>query len=162
MNTQMHPFAEQYGLQQTRRHFLRNCQIGLGGIALSAILSGDSRSSVAATNLRSDPLEAREPHFVAKAKRVIFLHMAGSPPHLDLLDYKPELVKRNGEPCPAEYFEGQRFAFTSSAPTLLGTPRKFQQYGESGAWLSDAIPHLAEIADDLTIVRSMNTDQFNN
>ena len=157
----MHRIAERYGLNQTRRHFLKNCQLGVGGIALSKLLSLDASSSAAAAGSVSNPLAPRPPHFVAKAKRVIYLHMAGSPPHLDLFDYKPELVKRTGAPCPDEYFEGKRFAFTSSTPTLLGTPREFRQHGECGAWMSDAIPNLAKIADDLTIVRSMNSDQFN-
>ena len=71
---------------------------------------------------------------------MIYLHMAGSPPHLDLFDYKPELVKRNGQPCPDEFVRGKRFAFTSGTPKLLGTPRRFAQHGQNGVWLSDAIP----------------------
>ncbi len=155
----MHPIIEQFGINQTRRTFLRNCQLGIGGMALSALVGGDNANATATDVI--DPLAPRKPHFAAKATRVIYLHMAGSPPHLDLFDYKPELVKRNGQQCPAEYFAGKRFAFTSASPTLLGTPRTFSQHGRGGAWFSDAIPHLAEIADDLTIVRSMNTDQFN-
>lgn len=157
----MHKIAEEFGLNQTRRHFFRNCQLGLGGIALNAMLQDVAHPTAATTSSNANPLTPREPHFAARAKRVIYLHMAGSPPHLDMLDYKPELVRRTGENCPSEYFDGKRFAFTSSAPTLLGTPRKFTQHGEAGAWMSDAIPNLAKIADDLTIVRSMNTDQFN-
>ncbi len=166
----MNRIVEQSGWNQTRRHFLQNCQVGLGGIALSTLfgrsLDAAVRSSVPQSdsdkrNSAANPLMPRSPHFAAKAKQVIYLHLAGSPPHLDLYDYKPELVKRNGQTCPAEYFEGKRFAFTSSAPTLLGTPRKFAQCGENGVWLSDAIPHLQQMADDLTIIRSMNTDQFN-
>ena len=152
----MHPIIEQFGINQTRRHFLRNCQLGVGGMALGALFADDA-SGTGGVN----PLAPRKPHFAATATRVIYLHMAGSPPHLDLFDYKPELVKRDGQECPAEYFEGKRFAFTSASPKLLGTPRTFTQHGRSGAWFSDAIPRLAEIADDLTIVRSMNTDQFN-
>jgi hypothetical protein len=87
--------------------------------------------------------------------------MAGSPPHLDLFDYKPELVARSGEPCPDEFLKGRRFAFTSGVPKLLGTPRRFAQHGQCGAWVSDALPQLAGMVDDLTIVRSMTTDQFN-
>ncbi len=109
----------------------------------------------------ANPLAPRQPHFPAKAKRVIYLHMTGSPPHLDLFDYKPELVKRNEEICPAEFFDGKRFAFTSAKPTLLGTPQKFRQHGESGTWMSDAIPHFHEVADDLCVIRSMTTDEFN-
>lgn len=125
-------------------------------MALASLLQSETASAAA-----PNPLAARAPHFDAAAKRVIFLHMAGSPPHLDLFDYKPELVRRDGEDCPVEYFEGKRFAFTSGRPKLLGTPRKFAQYGQSGAWLSDAVPNLVDVVDDLTIIKSMNTDQFN-
>ena len=144
--------------QTTRRHFLRDCQVGLGALSLS-LLGGSTRGAPVIDN--ANPLTERAPHFPAKAKRVIYLHMAGSPPHLDLLDYKPELVKRDGEDCPDELFEGRRFAFTKGKPKLLGTRREFGQHGESGAWMSDAIPQLHKVADDLTIIRSMNTDQFN-
>ena len=109
------------------------------------------------------PLASRKPHFAAKAKRVIYLHLTGSPPNLDLFDYKPELVKRTGEPCPDEFLKGRTFAFTSGVPKLLGTPRKFAQYGKNGTWLSDAVPnfHASDIVDEMCFVHSMNTDQFN-
>ena len=129
-------------------------------MALASLMGGKTSAADDAPQV-VNPLAPRKPHFEPKAKRVIYLHMAGSPPHLDLLDYKPELVKRNGQPCPDEFYEGKRFAFTKARPTLLGTPQKFSQHGKSGAWVSDAIPELAEMADDLTIIRSMNTDQFN-
>jgi hypothetical protein len=109
----------------------------------------------------ADPLAPHPPHFKAKAKQVIYLHLTGSPPHLDLFDYKPELVKHNDEDCPNEFLEGQRFAFTSGVPKLMGTPRTFKQCGEGGIWLSDAIPNFHGIADDLCVINSMNTDQFN-
>ena len=151
----MKSLAHDIGLTRTRRHFLKDCQVGLGAMALSTMLSSDSRGSHA----RSDRLG--ETHFPAKAKSVIFLHMAGSPPHLDLFDYKPELVKHSGEECPKEFVEGKKFAFTSGTPKLMGTPRTFKQHGECGAWMSDALPNLATIADDLTFVKSMHTEQFN-
>ena len=98
-----------------------------------------------------------------KAKRVIYLHLTGSPPHLDLYDYKPELVKRTGQDCPEQFTKGKRFAFTSGTPKLMGTPRKFAQYGQSGAWLSDAVPHFhaPDIVDEMCFIHSMYTDQFN-
>ena len=142
--------------QLTRRHFLKACPSGLGALALSSLAS-----PVAAAPDFVNPLAPRKPHFAPKAKRVIYLHMAGSPPHLDLFDYKPELVQRNGEKCPDEFYKGKRFAFTAAHPTLLGTPQKFSQHGESGTWMSAALPNLAKVADDLTIVKSMYTDQFN-
>src|SRR5687767_13147852 len=119
----------------TRRHFLQHCQVGLGGLALASLL-GDNAG--AAPDAMANPLAVKAPHFAAKAKRVIYLHLAGSPPHLDLLDYKPELVKRSGEDCPDSLLKGKRFAFTSGVPKLLGTPRTFKQHGQSGAWVSDA------------------------
>ncbi len=89
------------------------------------------------------------------------IHCAGSPPHLDLLDYKPELVKRTGQDCPDEFIKGKEFAFTKGKPKLMGTPRTFTQHGSGGTWLSDAVPHFHGIADEMCVVRSMYTDQFN-
>jgi hypothetical protein len=139
-------------LHQTRRQFLGTGSLGLGAAALASF-----RAEGAAEN----PLAPRKPHFPAKAKRVIYLHMSGSPPHLDLFDYKPELVKRTGEAVPESFLKGKRFAFTSGVPKLLGTPRKFAQRGKSGMWMSDAVPKLHEHADDITMIRSMKTDEFN-
>ena len=153
----MDPRQEQAQLI-TRRHFLNKCQVGIGGIAFSSLLG---RNATAAALDVLNPLEPKHPHFAANAKNVIYLHMAGSPPHLDLFDYKPELIKRDGQPCPDAFLKGKRFAFTTGVPKLLGTRRTFKQYGKNGAWISDAIPNLAGIADDLMIIRSMNTDEFN-
>ena len=142
----------------TRRHFLKNS--GLGAIALSTLF-GDSLQAASPAGGVVNPLTPHDPHFAPKAKRVIYLHMTGSPPNLDLFDYKPELVKRTGQNCPDEFLKGKTFAFTSGTPKLLGTPRKFGRYGESGLTMSDAIPHFHEIADDMCIIKSMTTDQFN-
>jgi Protein of unknown function (DUF1501) len=149
-------------LQQiTRRHFL-NSTSSIGGVALASLMSRESfAKSTKNTNTIENPLSPKKPQFEPKAKRVIFLHMAGSPPHLDLLDYKPELNRLNDQDCPEEFLKGKRFAFTTGTPKILGSPQKFRQHGESGAWISDAIPKIAGIVDDLTIIRSMNTDQFN-
>ncbi len=140
---------------RTRRHFLRETSAGIGGIALASLLQDDARGSI------DEPLIPQEARFEGKAKRVIYLHLTGSPPHLDLWDYKPELVKRDGQLCPDEYYQGKKFAFTSGRPTLLGTRRQFAQYGKQGLWMSDALPHLQEVADELCVIKSMNTDQFN-
>jgi len=150
----MSPHLERIQLD-TRRHFLRHSTAGLGGIALNALLAGESPGAV------SNPLAPRGSHFPAKAKRVIYLHLTGSPPNLDLFDYKPELAKRDGEDCPDEYLEGRRFAFTSGVPKLLGSPRRWGQYGLGGTWMSDAIPNFHDLADELCLVHSMHTDQFN-
>jgi hypothetical protein len=136
----------------TRRQFLRTGNLGLGAMALSSLLGGGSSSAASVVG---------QPHFPPKAKRVIYIHLSGSPPNLDLFDYKPELVKRNGQDCPDDFLKGRRFAFTSGVPKLLGSPRKFQQFGEAGIWMSDAIPHFHGIADDICVVNSMHTDQFN-
>ncbi len=140
----------------TRRHFLGKTANGLGAIALASMLKGSLAGAASV-----DPLAPRLPHFAGKAKRVIYLHLTGSPPHLDLYDYKPELVKRNGQDCPDAFLKGKRFAFTSGTPKLLGTPRTFARHGQGGIWLSDAIPHLHTVADELCVIRSMTTDQFN-
>lgn len=142
----------------TRRHFLRTTATGMGAAALGALLSRETAASPAAS---THPMAPRVPHFGGRAKRVIYLHLTGSPPHLDLFDYKPELVKRNGQDCPDAFLKGKRFAFTSGTPKLLGTPRTFAQHGQGGLWLSDAIPHLHKVADELCVIRSMTTDQFN-
>jgi hypothetical protein len=143
----------------TRRHFLRDSATGLGAVALASLLAAET--SAAPASRAGDPLAPKAPHFPGKAKRVIYLHLTGSPPHLDLFDYKPELVRLSGQPCPDEFLKGKRFAFTSGTPKLLGTPRTFSQHGEGGIWMSDAIPHLHEVADEMCVIRSMNTDQFN-
>ncbi|MBI1349035.1 DUF1501 domain-containing protein [bacterium] len=149
-----------HGLTQlqhaTRRQFLAGSGLSLGALAMSQ-LAGPATAAPQPVN----PLAAKDGHFPGKAKRMIFLHMTGSPPHLDLFDYKPELVQRNGQDCPDDFLKGRRFAFTSGVPKLMGTPRKFQQQGESGIWMSDAIPHLHGVADELCVIKSMYTEQFN-
>lgn len=155
----MNPALEILQLQ-TRRHFLRNAT-GLGAIALGSLLEMDAFGAKTPANAATSPLAPKQPQFPGKAKRVIYLHLTGSPPHLDLWDYKPELVKRDGQECPDAFLKGKRFAFTTGTPKLLGTRRTFAQYGKNGLWMSDAIPHLHEVADELCVINSMNTDQFN-
>ena len=140
----------------TRRHFLKD--IGIGAIALSTFLH-DGMQSKAANAV--NPLVPKPPHFTPKAKRVVYLHMTGSPPNLDIFDYKPELIKRDGQDCPDAFLEGKRFAFTSGVPKLMGTRREFAQYGKHGIWLSDAVPYFRRIADEMCVINSMHTDQFN-
>jgi hypothetical protein len=129
-------------------------QFSLGAIAMQAM------QAEAAPKI-DNPLAPKHPLLAAKAKRVIYLHMSGAPPHLDIFDYKPELVKRDGQDCPDSVLKGRRFAFTTGVPKLMGTPRTFKQYGKAGMWMSDACPNFHGIADDITTVRSMYTDQFN-
>jgi hypothetical protein len=149
---------------QTRRHFLRDSSLALGGMALEWLLARDAAGGSMDSTPQAgvvNPLAPRKPHFAGKAQRIIYIHLTGSPPNLDLFDYKPELVKRDGQPCPDQYLKGKRFAFTTGTPKLLGTPRKFSRHGVAGVWMSDAIPHLHGLADELCLIHSMHTDQFN-
>lgn len=145
----------------TRRHFLSASGVGIGALALSSLTGGNARADIAIDAMH--PLAERTPHFEPKAKRVIYLHLTGSPPNLDIYDYKPELVKRDGQDCPDQFLEGRTFAFTSGTPKLMGTPRTFKQCGASGTWLSDAVPNLQDpdVVDEMCFIHSMTTDQFN-
>jgi hypothetical protein len=156
----MHPLLEQK-LLATRRHLLGSMGGGIGALALADLLAGDASKAATPLSGATDPLAVRPPQFAPRAKRMIVIHLTGSPPNLDLYDHKPELVRRDGEECPAESIAGKKFAFTSGTPKLLGTRRKWSRCGESGMELSDAIPHLHRVADKLCLVRSMHTDQFN-
>jgi hypothetical protein len=129
----------------TRRHFFRQAGMGLGAMALSTLVN-------------EHPLAAP---LVAKAKRVIYLFMAGGPSQLDLFDHKPALNKFDGQPIPEEFIRGERFAFIKGTPQLLGSPFKFDRYGQSGQMMSNLLPGLAKHADDIAIIRSMKTTQFN-
>jgi len=131
--------------------------MGLGSIALGWLLGESSRAETAV----SDPLAAKPGHFAPRAKNVIFLHMVGAPSQLDLFDYKPTLQEYNGQSCPKHLLEGQRFAFLRGHPSLLGTKFKFDKHGESGLELSEALPHLATVADDIAVVKTLHTEQIN-
>src|SRR5262249_27140289 len=113
----------------------------------------------------SNPLAARPGHFPARAKSVIYLFMAGGPSQLELFDYKPQLQKYSGQPIPDSFIQGRRFAFmdtfTNERPKLLGTIRKFARQGQSGAWVSELLPHVAGVVDDLAFIKSAATDVFN-
>lgn len=149
----------------TRRHFLKECRTGIGMMALGSFLQGcdwlGGKKNAAAAFDVNNPLVPKAPHFPAKAKSVIFLHMAGAPSQLELFDYKPVLQKMHGQNCPQSFIEGKKFAFIRGVPTLLGPQAKFAQYGKSGLWLSDNLPHFQTMADDVTILKAVNTDQFN-
>ena len=145
----------------TRRHFFSRCSVGLGSIALSTLLA--DRGIAASPTTMRNPLEPKPPHFPAKAKNVIFLFMAGGPSQPDMVQYKPMLAKLNGKPIPESYTAGKRFAFmdTSNGSNLLGSAHTFKQYGDSGAWVSDLMPHTARIVDQLTFLSTCKTDLFN-
>src|SRR5438067_1742931 len=148
---------------QTRREFLKNCQVGLGAIALASLLEYDGRADSSLTRRvgERNQMDPKPPHFKAKATSVIYLHMSGGPPQQELFDYKPKLVQYHMKPCPDEWIKGKKFPFIVGHPNLLGSPYKFAQYGKSGAWLSELWPHLSTVVDDLAFIKSMNTDQFN-
>ncbi|MEQ8835955.1 MAG: DUF1501 domain-containing protein, partial [Lacipirellulaceae bacterium] len=161
MNHQEH-LAKLTVEQATRRHFLRDCVAGLGGFGLAGLLAENSLGSASPIQRNpAKPLAPLDPHFKPRAKRVIFLHMAGAPSQLDHFEHKPELARLDGEDCPASLMEGQRFAFIRGVPKLLGPQFKFAQHGESGTWLSDRLPHFAKVVDKVCFVRNMQTDQFN-
>ena len=146
----------------TRRHFLGGSTAGLGAAALGQLLAADSWAAGGNQVAKIvQPLAAKQPPLPAKAKSVIYLHMAGSPPQQELFDYKPKLQEYNEKDCPDEYLKGERFAFIKGHPQLLGTPYKFSRHGESGQEISELLPRLSSLADDLCIVRSMHSDQFN-
>src|SRR5688572_13975426 len=146
-------------LLMTRRHLFKECCVGVGAIALSTLLN--EGVAAAAGNPQSNPLAPKATHFPARAKRIIYMHMAGGPSQLDLFDPKPKLQEYDGQPTPKSYVEGKRFAFLKPDAKLLGSHRKFQRHGKSGAEISELLPHLGTIADDICIVRSMATDVFN-
>jgi hypothetical protein len=152
MNT--HP-VDQYFRTLTRRQLFQRVGLGVGGLALANLLNNDL--SAAPKNPFS--------HFAPKAKNVIYFHLVGAPSHLDLFDYKPELQKRNGELCPKEMFEGKQLAFIRSRPTLLGTSKEskyeFKKCGKSGIQISNLLPNLQTVADDMCFIRTLHTEQFN-
>jgi hypothetical protein len=155
----IHKTPSNLSLEITRRHFFGECGVGLGKIALGGLLTGALASSGRATTI--DPLAPRQPHFAPRAKRVIHLFMAGAPSQLDLFDYKPELVKLEGKPLPPSVYGNQRYAFIQPDAAVLGPRFKFAKHGQCGAELSEMLPHLATVVDDICLVRSVHTDQFN-
>jgi hypothetical protein len=156
----------------TRRKFLRQGGVSLGAIALGELLGTtkaaramngppDGDDGAAGRASLDHPLAVRPPMFAPTAKAVIYLDMAGAPPQHDLFDWKPKLVEMNMKPCPDELLKGQQFAFIKGRPLILGSPYQFAQHGESGAWVSELLPNLASVVDDLCIVKSMRTSEFN-
>jgi hypothetical protein len=146
------------GRERTRRHFFGECGVGVGAVALRELLASDRAAGAVQA-----PLAVKPPHFPARAKRVIFLFMAGGPSQLDLFDWKPELARRDGQPIPASFVEGKRFAFMDSSHRvdLLASRRSFARHGESGAWVCDLLPHTAGVVDRLCFVKTCAADLFN-
>src|SRR5215217_5652650 len=148
----------------TRRHFLKESAMGLGALAMGTLLGGCNFGAGANNPILYDPahpLLPKLPMFPGQAKSVIYLHMAGAPSQLELFDYKPELMKLDGQLCPQSLLEGKRFAFIRGVPKMLGPQAKFAQYGQSGAWVSEHLPHFSTIVDEVSILKAVTTDQFN-
>ena len=143
------PIALQQTRAISRRHFFGQTGLGLGSIALSSLLTSESIA------------DDKPWQIPAKAKSIIYLHMAGSPSQLELFDHKPALAKLHNTQCPQEYLEGKRFAFIRGVPKMLGPQAEFKQHGESGQWVSKHLPHLSRQIDDLCVIRSVHTEQFN-
>ena len=134
---------------QTRRHFFGQAGLGFGALALNQLLA-EEKGGV-----------GKGVKIPAKAKSIIYLHMAWSPSQIDLFENKPALTKFHGKNCPEEYLEGKRFAFIKGTPKMMGSVFDYQKRGESGQWVSDLLPGLSSVIDDVCVIRSMNTDQFN-
>ncbi len=159
MNTNSLQTSLELQRQINRRWFLKECGVGLGAMALGSLMAREQ--ALGATDGSLNPLAPQAPHFPGQAKNVIFLFMAGAPSHLDLFDYKPQLEKFNGTLPPPELLKGYRAAFINPSSKLLAPKFKFAKYGQSGAELAELLPHLATVADDLCIVKSLVTDAFN-
>ncbi len=140
---------------QTRRHFFGGCGIGLGAITLSQLLGEPTRANTL------PPTDEKRSDRDNPAKHVIYLHMAGSPPQQELLDYKPELEKHHLQECPDELIEGKKFAFIKGRPKLMGPVFGFREYGECGMKMGEMLPGIGSMADELCVINSMRTDQFN-
>src|SRR5688500_3714189 len=154
MNCQDHLFRHSDPKAVARRWFLQQCGVGLGALALGDLLGLGARAA-------DDPLAPKAPHFAPKAKRVIFLFMAGAPSHLELFDNKPQLAKFDGTLPPAELLKGYRAAFINPNSKLLGPRFKFRRFGKSGTELGELLPFTGEVVDEIAIVKSMVTDAFN-
>jgi uncharacterized protein (DUF1501 family) len=153
----LNELASERSRHLSRRWFFKDCTLGLGGIALASLLGDRTQAAVAAPN----PLAPRAPHHPPRAKSIIYLFMAGAPSQLELFDYKPTLQKYNGKPVPKDVLGGQTYAFIKPDSAIYAPEFAFKQHGQSGQWISEAFPHLATVADDIAVVRSMTTDAFN-
>ena len=137
-------------LQQTRRHFLKESAMGLGALAMGSLLgSCGSKKTASGMSIAFDPVHPllpKAPPYYGIAKSVIYLHMAGAPSQLELFDYKPELMKMDGQDCPPSLLAGKQFAFITGVPKMLGPQATFAQHGQSGAWISNHLPHFSNLA----------------
>ena len=151
---------QRYYLTESRREFLKHTGAGIGALGLASVLNGRLFAAPAAGGA-GDSLAPIRPHIAPRAKNVIYIHLVGGPSHLELFDFKPELVKRSGEKCPDHMFKGKQLAFIREHPTLLGTRFRFHRHGQGGLELSEHLPHLGSVADDLAVIKTVRTEQFN-
>src|SRR5262249_9895990 len=143
----------------TRRWFFKECGIGLGSLALASLL--EDGLFAASQSVIQNPLAPKQPHFKAKAKRVIYLFMAGGPSQFETFDYKPALAKYNGKPVPQEFVKDLNYAFIRPDAGLYASELKFAQSGQSGTWVSEALPYTSQVVDEIAVVRSAQTDAIN-
>ena len=156
----MNDFENRWLAERTRRHFFRDCGVGLGSIAINSMM-GQLQAGQLPVIDPANPMGSRKPPLPAKAKNVIFLHMAGAPSQLELFEDKPKLREYHGKAPPKSLMEGKRFAFLKGNETLLGNQREFGRYGECGMSLSELFPHHRKIVDEVVWLRGMTTDVFN-
>ena len=149
--------SRQYYLKETRREFLKFTGTGIGALGLASALNNNNLYASPDT----DSLSFLTPHFLPKAKNVIYIHLVGGPSHLELFDHKPELIRRDGQKCPDHMFKGKQLAFIRDHPTLLGTRFKYNKYGQGGLELSEHLPLMGKMADHLAVVKTVHTEQFN-
>jgi hypothetical protein len=154
------PLREAHARLLSRRWFFGDCGVGLAGIAAGSLLSAEAGAAASAP-VPAGPLAVRPPHFAPRAKRVVYLFQAGAPSHLELFDHKPELTKHDGKLPPAGLLDGYRAAFINPNSALLGPKYKFRRYGQAGIELGELLPHTGAIADDICLIRSMQTDAVN-
>ena len=148
----------------TRRNFLATSASGIGTLAVASLLrqNGLLAADGPANAPQQNPLAPRAPHFAPKAKNCICIFMEGAPSQMDLFDPKPKLNELHGQKLPDSLLEKVRFAFIQKeGARIMGSPRTFTRYGQSGMELSDLLPHIGSCADDIALIRSMHTDQFN-
>ncbi|MXY68328.1 MAG: DUF1501 domain-containing protein [Acidobacteriia bacterium] len=151
-------------LHATRRHFFSQCFVGLGGLALADLLSPTGLHAAPGT-VSERPLAPKRPHFAPKVKRVVYLFMSGAPSQFETWLWRPKLRELDGQATPDSFLDGKRFAFmeqfTKQRPKLLGPQRNFRRHGQSGTWVSEVFPHMAGIVDDLSLIYTLKTENFN-
>lgn len=154
----------EFYLNLSRRHFLSKASLGIGTAALASLLPGCTLSQKRGLDLLGDSGILGKPHFASKAKRVIYLHQSGAPSQLDLWDHKPEVIKRHAQELPPSVRGDQRLtgmtANQESFP-LVAPHFEFKQHGKSGIWMSDLLPHMATVADDICMIKSIHTEAIN-